>query len=108
MKKKKPSKTVEFDDKTDIKEMGDVLSGTTSEIVQVLLNDVMKCFLYTEKQIRIYALQVIANILRQGLVHPAQVRRILRGGGERLRLYTRCASMFIPYQVFVAGLCVLE
>lgn len=64
---------VEFDDKANIKEMGDALSGTTSEIVQVFLKDIMNCFIHSEKQIRIAALQVVTLILRQGLVHPAQV-----------------------------------
>ena len=47
--------------------------GNTSEIVQILLNDIMKCFLHQEKQIRTSSLQVVSVILRQGLVHPVQV-----------------------------------
>lgn len=69
--KQKTLKKEKLEDK-NIKEFGDVLSGTTSEIVQVLIKDIMKCFLHTEKQIRVSALQVVAIILRQGLIHPAQ------------------------------------
>ena len=50
--------------------------STTSEIIQVLLKDIMKGFFNSEKQVRISALQVVAIILRQGLIHPAQVKRI--------------------------------
>jgi hypothetical protein len=57
----------------NIKDMGDVYSGNTSEIVQTLLVDIMKCFLHTGIKIRTSALQVVSIILRQGLVHPVQV-----------------------------------
>ena len=48
--------------------------STTSEIIQVLLKDIMKGFFHAEQQVRISAFQVVTNILRQGLIHPAQVR----------------------------------
>ena len=42
-------------------------------MVQVFLTDIMKGFFHPEKLIRISALQVVGIVLRQGLVHPAQV-----------------------------------
>ena len=80
MKRRKPKIEDEEGggERKNIKEMGDVLSGNTSEIVQVLLSDIMKCFLHSEKQIRTSSLQVVSIILRQGLVHPVQVRLLQR------------------------------
>eukprot|EP00794_Sanderia_malayensis_P008158 gene8158-9031_t len=57
---------------SDIKEFGDVQSGTTSAVMQVLLKNIMESFLHVDAMVRLSAVQVVALILKQGLIHPAQ------------------------------------
>lgn len=46
-----------------------------STIIQIYLKQVLESFFHVQAQVRLSALEVIILILRQGLVHPIQVRR---------------------------------
>ena len=50
----------------------DVFS-VSSNIAQAFLHPILESFFHTELQVRLGALQAVVLILRQGLVHPAQV-----------------------------------
>lgn len=45
-----------------------------STIIQIYLKQVLESFFHVQAQVRLSALEVIILILRQGLVHPIQVR----------------------------------
>jgi len=45
-----------------------------STIIQVYLKQVLESFFHLQSQVRMCALEVVVLILRQGLVHPVQVR----------------------------------
>jgi len=47
--------------------------SVSSNIAQAFLLQILEAFLHTEIQVRFGALQAVVLILRQGLVHPAQV-----------------------------------
>lgn len=50
-----------------------MLHSVSSSVSQAFLQPVLESFLNSELQVRLAALQAIILILRQGLVHPAQV-----------------------------------
>ncbi|XP_055384070.1 nipped-B protein [Condylostylus longicornis] len=54
----------------DLKEMNDVSSGMASRIIQLYLNGILKCFIHTDYNVRLWAVKVVQIVLRQGLVHP--------------------------------------
>ncbi|XP_050313224.1 nipped-B-like protein isoform X2 [Anthonomus grandis grandis] len=56
----------------NLKEMNDVSSGMASTVIQQYLQEVMKCYLHRNLQVRKPALMVIQQVCNQGLVHPAQ------------------------------------
>lgn len=51
--------------------MNDVSSGMASTVIQQYLQEVMKCYLHPNLQVRQPALKVIQLVCNQGLVHPA-------------------------------------
>ena len=51
---------------------------TTSEIMQLYLKQMLETFLHPQSTVRLSALTVVNMILRQGLVHPVQVKRNLQ------------------------------
>ncbi|XP_066259899.1 nipped-B-like protein [Euwallacea similis] len=55
----------------NLKEMNDVSSGMASTVIQQYLQEVMKCYLHPNLQVRQPALKVIQLVCNQGLVHPA-------------------------------------
>ena len=59
------------------------LSSVSSNIAQSFLTPVLESFFHAELQVRLGALQAIVLILRQGLVHPAQVSCSEGGRGEK-------------------------
>ena len=63
----------DYQDKENLKEMGDVSSGMASTVIQVYLKAVLESFLHRKPDCRISSLNVITIILSQGLVHPAQI-----------------------------------
>jgi len=71
-RKKKGRKQKNRDDSGNIKEFGDSQSGTTSAVMQVMLKSILDTFFHSEAMVRFAAVQVVALILRQGLIHPAQ------------------------------------
>ena len=44
--------------------------------MQVMLKSILDTFFHSEAMVRFAAVQVVALILRQGLIHPAQVSSI--------------------------------
>ena len=48
--------------------------SVSSSVSQTFLQPVLESFMNSELQVRLAALQAIILILRQGLVHPAQVQ----------------------------------
>ena len=46
---------------------------TTSAFMQVMLKSILDTFFNADAMVRLAAVQVIGLILRQGLIHPAQV-----------------------------------
>ena len=63
----------EYQDKENLKEMGDVSSGMASTVIQVYLKAVLDAFLHESVECRAAGRKVISIILQQGLVHPAQI-----------------------------------
>ncbi len=63
----------EYADKENLKEMGDVSSGMASTVIQVYLKAVLESFLHAKTECRMSASKVMAIVLAQGLVHPAQI-----------------------------------
>lgn len=57
----------------NLKEMGDVSSGTASHVIQIYLKDILNCFLNADSGVRFWAMKVIEVVLRQGLVPPVQI-----------------------------------
>jgi Sister chromatid cohesion C-terminus len=57
----------------NLKEMGDVSSGTASHVIQIYLKDILNCFLNADAGVRFWAMKVIEVVLRQGLVPPVQI-----------------------------------
>lgn len=66
---KKPEKENQNE---NLKELGDIQSGTTSAVMQVYLKSVLESFLHPQPSVRMASLHVVNLILRQGLVHPVQ------------------------------------
>jgi hypothetical protein len=50
-----------------------LLCSVSSSVSQAFLQPILESFMNSELQVRLAALQAIILILRQGLVHPAQV-----------------------------------
>ena len=50
--------------------------SVSSSIAQTFLNPMLESFFSGDGQVRMGALQAVIVILRQGLVHPAQVGRL--------------------------------
>ena len=48
--------------------------SVSSNIAQAFLLPVLESFFHAEVQVRLAAVQAVVLILRQGLVHPAQVQ----------------------------------
>ena len=63
----------EYQEKENLKEMGDVSSGMASTVIQVYLKAILDSFLHAKAECRLAAVKVIGIILSQGLVHPAQI-----------------------------------
>lgn len=54
-------------------DMGDVMSGMASRIIQLYLKDILNSLLNTNVNVRLNSMKVIQLVLRQGLVHPIQI-----------------------------------
>merc|ERR1719384_943963 len=63
----------EYQEKENLKEMGDVTSGMASTVIQIFLSSILDSFIHPSVQVRHVALRVIQLILSQGLVHPVQI-----------------------------------
>ena len=63
----------EYQEKENLKEMGDVSSGMASTVIQVYLKAILDSFLHAKAECRLAAVKVIGIILSQGLVNPAQI-----------------------------------
>ncbi|CAB4014647.1 nipped-B B isoform X1, partial [Paramuricea clavata] len=63
--------------KENLKDLGDTYSGTTSEIMQLYLKQMLETFLHPQSMVRLSALTVVNMILRQGLVHPVQYQKLV-------------------------------
>merc|ERR1719410_2989826 len=63
----------EYQEKENLKEMGDVTSGMASTVIQIFLSSILDSFIHPSVQVRHVALRVIQLILGQGLVHPVQI-----------------------------------
>ena len=50
------------------------LTRMASTVMQVYLKELMEAFFHENSQVRLTALNVITLVLKQGLVHPVQVR----------------------------------
>ncbi|XP_046841675.1 nipped-B-like protein isoform X2 [Xenia sp. Carnegie-2017] len=58
--------------KENLKELGDSYSGTTSEIMQLYLKQLLEMFFHPQPTVRFTAFSVVDMILGRGLVHPVQ------------------------------------
>uniref|UniRef100_A0A915HGM1 Nipped-B protein n=1 Tax=Romanomermis culicivorax TaxID=13658 RepID=A0A915HGM1_ROMCU len=56
----------------NLKDMGDVLSGQGSSIIQHYLKDVLESYFHNVDQVRAGVCQIIVLTVQQGLVHPVQ------------------------------------
>lgn len=54
-------------------DMGDVMSGMSSRIIQLYLKDILNSLLHPNVSVRLNSVKVIQLVLRQGLVHPIQI-----------------------------------
>lgn len=54
-------------------DMGDVISGMSSRIIQLYLKEILGSLLHLDNNVRLNAMKVIQLVLRQGLVHPIQI-----------------------------------
>lgn len=54
-------------------DMGDVISGMSSRIIQLYLKEILNSLLHSDINVRLNAMKVIQLVLRQGLVHPIQI-----------------------------------
>ena len=64
-----------------------VLCSVSSSVSQAFLQPVLESFMNSELQVRLAALQAIILILRQGLVHPAQVSSLMQFAVCNLRVF---------------------
>lgn len=63
----------DYQQKEDLKEMGDVTSGMASTVIQVYLKSVLDSFINPNALVRHAVLKIISLILAQGLVYPVQI-----------------------------------
>merc|ERR1719384_467138 len=63
----------EYQEKENLKEMGDVTSGMASTVIQIFLSSILDSFIHPSVKVRHVALRVIQLILSQGLVNPVQI-----------------------------------
>lgn len=54
-------------------DMGDVMSGMASRVIQLYLKDILNSLLNANVNVRLNSMKVIQLVLRQGLVHPIQI-----------------------------------
>lgn len=54
-------------------DMGDVISGMSSRIIQLYLKEILNSLLHSDTQVRLNAMKVVQLVLHQGLVHPIQI-----------------------------------
>lgn len=54
-------------------DMGDVISGMSSRIIQLYLKEILNSLLHADHHVRLNAMKVVQLVLRQGLVHPIQI-----------------------------------
>ena len=54
-------------------DMGDVISGMSSRIIQLYLPQVLNSLLHYDFNVRLWSMKVVQAVLRQGLVHPNQI-----------------------------------
>lgn len=54
-------------------DMGDVMSGMASRIIQLYLKDILNSLLNRNVNVRMNSMKVVQLVLRQGLVHPIQI-----------------------------------
>lgn len=57
----------------NLSDMGDVLSGMSSRIIQLYLKEILNSLLNRNVNVRLNAMKVVQLVLRQGLVHPIQI-----------------------------------
>lgn len=57
----------------NLSDMGDVLSGMSSRIIQLYLKEILNSLLHKNVNVRLNAMKVVQLVLRQGLVHPIQI-----------------------------------
>lgn len=67
-------------------DMGDVISGMASRIIQLYLAEVLDSMLHADHQVRFWALKLVEVVLRQGLVHPVKIVPYLIGLSTDTRL----------------------
>lgn len=54
-------------------DMGDVMSGMASRIIQLYLKDILHSLLNASPNVRLNSMKVVQLVLGQGLVHPIQI-----------------------------------
>lgn len=54
-------------------DMGDVISGMASRIIQLYLAEVLASMMHADAQVRFWSLKLVEVVLRQGLVHPLKI-----------------------------------
>lgn len=54
-------------------DMGDVISGMSSRIIQLYLKEILNSLLHPNLNVRLNSMKVVQLVLRQGLVHPIQI-----------------------------------
>lgn len=54
-------------------DMGDVISGMASRIIQLYLPAVLCSLMHANYHVRFWSIKLIERVLRQGLVHPVQI-----------------------------------
>lgn len=54
-------------------DMGDVISGMSSRIIQLYLKEILNSLLHANLNVRLNSMKVVQLVLRQGLVHPIQI-----------------------------------
>lgn len=57
----------------NLSEMGDVMSGMASCIIQLYLDQVLRSLLHRDYSVRLTSMKVVQEVLRQGLVHPVKI-----------------------------------
>lgn len=60
-------------------DMGDVISGMASRIIQLYLAEVLDSMLSADHQVRFWSLKLVEVVLAQGLVHPVKIVPYLIG-----------------------------